>query len=268
MKKLLLTIMSLLIISTNTLSEEEEEDTGDLANTLNNPVANLLQLPLEFNTYKDMGPSNDGTQSVLNFKPVIPINLNEDWLVVSRTITGLVTEQEGMYSGYGSKHGLTDTLQQTFFVPQKPTENGYIWGLGPAVLLPTATDEYLGGDRYAAGINGVILKQSNGWTRGALSYHIWDISGSGPNDVNLTFLQPFIAYSNKTGGTIAINTESSYNWDQDDYEIPIHLLFKQVFPIKGHLFQFIVGPRYYAASYDDGADGWGFRGGITWLLPE
>ncbi len=278
MKKILLSLSALLLSGTLSFSDDipklesvenkQHNSMAELTKELSNPVANLMQFPLEYNTYDDMGPFDSGSKSSITFKPVIPFKLNEDWLVVSRTIATGVLSQEDMYPGYGNKHGLGDTLQQTFFSPTKTTENGYVWGVGPVVLLPTATDEALGGDKYAAGPTGVILKQSNGFTRGLLAYHLWDVAGSGNTGVDYTFVQPFFSLSNKKGGSITLTAESGYDWKTDDYEIPIILQFKQIIPVNGHLFQLGVGPKYYAKSFDNGADGWGIRGGITWLLPK
>ncbi len=258
----------LLIITTSKDILAKENEKEALANTLNNPIANLTQIPFEYNTYKGIGPNNYGDKKVLNFKPVVPIELDENWFVVSRTIAGFVTEQKKIDSDYGNKHGLADTLQQTFLVAKKPTKNGYIWGVGPAILLPTSTEEDFSNDKYAIGPNVVVLKQSSGWTRGILGYHLFDLAGSGKEDVNFTFFEPFLAYSNKKGGTISINTEATYDWNKENLEVPINLLLKKVIPINSHLFQFMIGPRYYAVDYDGGPEGWSLRGGITWLLPR
>jgi hypothetical protein len=94
--------------------------------------------------------------------------------------------------------GLGDVLMSYFFSPKEPTEGGLIWGVGPVFLFPTASHPFLGGGKWAAGPTLVALKQSGGWTCGVLGNHLWSFAGDGDrNDINATFLQPFLSYTTK-----------------------------------------------------------------------
>jgi hypothetical protein len=72
----------------------------------------------------------------------------------------------------GDQFGLGDTVQSLFFSPREPGPRGWIWGVGPALLLPTATEDVLGADQWGAGPTGVVLKQQGPWTYGLLSQRI------------------------------------------------------------------------------------------------
>ena len=138
-------------------------ESQDLAKKLANPVASLISIPLDLDYDHDIGPADDGSRITLVAKPVVPVTHNADWNLISRTILPLVS-QDDIFPGAGDQTGLGDILQSFFFSPAKPTAGGLIWGAGPVLLLPTATDELLGSEKWGLGPTGVLLKQSGPWT--------------------------------------------------------------------------------------------------------
>jgi hypothetical protein len=167
---------------------------ADLAKQLSNPIESLISVPFQFNYDSGYGP-NDGNKTVLNIQPVIPISLNADWNLISRTIVPVVSQND-IAGNSGHQFGLGDTLQSFFFSPAQPTSGGIIWGAGPAFLLPTATDPLLGGEKWGAGPTVVALKQDGPWTYGMLANHIWSFAGDhSRDDVSSSFLQPFVSYT-------------------------------------------------------------------------
>ncbi len=150
-------------------AEAPAGDDTELAKKLSNPIANLISVPLQFNYDKGFGPKDAGVLR-LNVQPVIPITLNEDWNLITRTIIPLVY-QESPADGIDSQFGLGDTVQSFFFSPKQPF-NGWIWGVGPVFNWPTATDDQLGSEKWGAGPTIVVLKQESGWTYGMLANHI------------------------------------------------------------------------------------------------
>jgi len=169
-----------------------------------------------------------------------------------------------------SQDGFGDTTQSFFLSPKQPGWEGIIWGLGPVFYYPTATQDLLGAGKWGVGPTAVALKQTNGWTIGMLANQIWSIDGQkSRNNVNSTFLQPFITYTTKTYTSFGINTESSYNWQASQWTVPINLTISQVFKIAGQPMSVQLGARYYAQSsgpaYGHGV--WGARLNFTLLFP-
>ena len=238
----------------------------NLALTLSNPVAALISVPLQNNFDFGAGPTGDGFQYRLNVQPVIPLTLNPTWNLISRTIVPYVY-QDNVF-GTSSQSGLSDTVQSLFISPKAPTEGGWIWGAGPVLLLPTATDDLLGTEKWGAGPTAVLLKQIQGWTVGGLVNHLWSYAGdSGRGDVNATFLQPFLNYTTARFATFGVNMESTYDWTSDQWTVPVNASASQLLKMGKQPIQLSLGVRYYAEKPDNGPD-WGLRFAITLLFPK
>lgn len=239
---------------------------GELATKLNNPTASLISLPLQSNFDFGGGPNDDGFQYKLNVQPVIPFNLNEDWKILSRTIIPFIHQEDRI--GTSSQSGLGDASLTLWLSPEKEKPGSPVWGLGPVFLLPTATDDLLGSEKWGAGPSAILVRQSDGWTCGILANHTWSFAGDdNRQDVSSTFLQPFLAYQTKTHTTFGLNSESSYDWESEQWTVPINLQITQLVKIGKMPVSFQVGGRYYAEKPDEGPD-WGLRFTVTFVFPK
>ena len=245
-----------------------EMSAEDLAKLAQNPVGNLISVPFQNNTNFNVGP-RDGTQNILNVQPVIPFDLGSDWNLISRTIVPLIDQEDFVAGGALDESGVGDVLQSLFFSPKAPTAGGWIWGVGPALLLPTASDKVLGSEKWALGPTAVVLKQENGWTYGVLGNHLWSVAGEDDrDDISATFVQPFLGYTTRTYTTFMINTESTYDWKRETWSVPVNLMVTQMLRVGGQPLTLQAGARYWADSPDGGPDGWGFRFAVTFLFPK
>jgi hypothetical protein len=196
-----------------------------LAKQLANPIASLISLRFENNFDFKTGSEDDGFRYTMNFVPVIPIALDKRWNMISRTLLP-ITHQDDIV-GRSSQTGLGDIVPSLFFSPNKTKP--FIWGAGPVLLIPTATDKFLGTGKFGLGPTAVALKQQGKWTYGALWNHIWSVAGDNNRaDVNSTFVQPFVAFTTRTAWTYLLNTESSYDWKAEAWSVPIHLVATKV----------------------------------------
>ena len=251
-----------------TLARAQDQDGGqDLAKKLSNPVASLISVPIVGSCDGRIGPVKKGERCSLTVQPVIPFSLNDDWNLISRTIMPLIT-QRNVAPGTGSQSGLGDTIQSLFFSPKAPTAAGIIWGVGPVLQLPTATDQLLGSGKWAAGPTVVLLKQLSGFTAGILANHLWSFAGSATRRTqNVTFLQPFLSYTTSRATTFSLNTESTYDWSSQRWSVPIHVGVSQLVKVGQQPVSLSATLRYWAVSAPGGPRGFGGKLGLTFLFP-
>jgi hypothetical protein len=247
-------------------------DNAQLAEKLSNPVASLISVPLQFNYDSGIGPDQDGHKNSVNIQPVIPVQINDDWNMISRTILPVVSQSDTS-PGSGSQHGIGDITQSFFFSPRAVGANGWIWGVGPVLSLPTASDPLLGSKKWGAGPTAILLRQAGGWTYGVLVNQIWSfasVSGNYSNrpPVSVMFLQPFAAFTSSTAWTYSANFESSYDWHLHQATAPLNLSISKLTRIGRQPISFAGGVRYWLASNDNGPHGWGYRFTVTLLFPQ
>jgi len=261
-------VLFLVVLLAVTPAVCQAENDAELVKKTLNPVASLISVPIQFNYDDNLGANDDGSRTLLNVQPVIPISLNQEWNVISRTIVPLIDLRDVPVQG-NDESGIGDILQSLFFSPKKPTAGGIIWGVGPALSLPTASDDLLGSGKWSVGPTAVALKQESGWTYGMLANHLWSFAGDGDRAyVNSTFLQPFLAYTLPSFTTLGVNTESTYDWRTEKWSVPVNVSVTQLLKIGSQPVSLQAGLRYWAESPEGGPEDLGFRLVLTLLFPK
>jgi hypothetical protein len=201
----------------------------------------------------------------MNFQPVVPLSLNDEWHVIVRTIVPVISEGETV-AGAGSNFGMGDITQSFFFSPQ--SHDGFTWGAGPAFLWPAATDTAVGSQKWGIGPTAVLLQQSHGWTVGMLANHIWSYGGNAQrSSVNSTFLQPFLGYTWPDSTGLTFNTETTYDWTAKAGSVPLNLSLSHLYKIGGLPISLQAGGRWYPVTFPQGPR-WGLRFSMVFLFPE
>jgi len=146
---------------------EGENQTAELARAVQNPIADLISVPFQNNTNFDFGP-RERTQNVLNIQPVIPLELNEEWLIITRAIVPVVSQPSLFPGDSGRENGLGDSTFSAFFSPKDRDRwlGNWLWGAGPVLLIPTSTDDRLGPGEWGAGPSMVFLSMPGRWVIG------------------------------------------------------------------------------------------------------
>ena len=190
-----------------------EVGNADLARASQNPVADMISLPMKNKFNFGLG-KEDAFAYELELQPVYPVNLGK-WNLINRFITS-ITYQEAPYEGMDDEFGLRNSTYQAFLSPAEVQD--VIWGVGPTFIIPTHTANTLGNDKWAAGPAAVALTMRGPWVSGVLGQHFWDFAGDDDAaDVNLTSLQYFINY-NLPDYYLNTSPTMSYNWEADSDE--------------------------------------------------
>jgi hypothetical protein len=247
----------------------EKQSAEDLAKKVQNPVADLISVPLQNNFNFDVGPEED-LQYVLNIQPVIPIKLGADWNLITRTIVPVIS-QPGFTSDQDRVNGIGD-IQFTGFLSPANSE-GLVWGVGPIVQFPTNTNDRLGNDRWGLGASVVALKLAKGspWVYGALINNVWSVSGSDSDPSYSNFLiQPFINYNFSSGLYLTSAPIITADWKADSGD-------RWTVPLGGGIGKIVRFGRlplnlqlqafYNVATPDNGAD-WQLRFQVQFLFPK
>jgi len=248
--------------------EAGEDEVAELARAAQNPVANMISLPFQSNANFNFGPL-EKTQNVFNIQPVLPFELNDNWNLITRTIVPIIT-QPAFAPGQSSTTGVGDTVFSAFFSPKATTSSGWIWGVGPAVLLPTASNDRLGFDEWGIGASFVALKMQGPWVFGSLISNVWDVSAETGNEINLFTWQYFINYNFPSGWYLTSAPIITANWEASSgnkWTIPFGGGFGKIFKIGNRPVNLTV--QYYknVETPDVGADSQ-FRLAFTLLYPR
>lgn len=238
---------------------------AELAKQTQNPIASLISFPLEGNW--DMGVGDrEATGTLLNIQPVIPFAISKSTNVILRVIMPLTSQPSAMDDG-SRISGLGDIVFSAFLSPAK--SGRIIWGVGPVMLLPTATNESLGAEKFGIGPTAVVLTQPGKWTFGMLANQIWSTSGAiDREDVNRMYLQPFINYNLGSGLSVGVSAEETANWKAKDETWSGPLLFSvskvTMLGKRPVNLKVAAGPTF---GPDAGPD-WRFRFQVNFLFPR
>jgi len=254
------------------LTQARAADEGDLAKQAQNPIANLISLPLQNNTNFNVGPK-DRTQNILNIQPVYPFSIGEDWNVITRTILPVTyvssvssVGDATIPSSTDEDHifGLGDSTFTAFFSPK---DSGKLtWGVGPVVLLPTSTDDALGAGNWGGGLSAVFLGMPGNWVVGSLFSNVW------AQDVNLFTWQYFINYNIPNGNGLYLTSAPimTANWEADSsdtWTIPVGGGVGKIFKIGKQPINGQVSAYYNVEKPKFGAD-WQLRLQLQFLFPK
>jgi len=241
----------------------------ELAKLAQNPVGNMISVPFQDNVNLNYGPQKR-TQNILNIQPVVPISVDADWNVITRTILPVIS-QPPVAPGEGTTNGIGDLQLTAFLSPAKP--GAWIWGAGAVVQAPTHSNDKLGNDNWGLGPSVVLLHLDHGspWVYGVLVNNVWSVgTRAGAPSYNNGLVQPFLNY-NFPGGTYLTSAPIlTVNWDADSgnrWTIPVgggigHIFHLGKLPVNTQL------SAYYNVEKPDYGSNWQIRVQAQFMFPK
>lgn len=247
-----------------TLEGRAEESESDLARRTQNPIASLISVPFQANTTYRVGP-REKAQNVLNIQPVVPFGLSETWNVITRTIIPIVS-QPSFVRGQDRQDGIGNISLSTFFSPKAPAFGRLIWGAGPVLALPTASNDRLGADQWAAGLTAVALVSQGPIVAGALVNNVFSLEG---RSSSAFLLQPFLSYNFSHGWYVSSSPIITADWARSDdaWLVPVGGGFGKVHRF-GPLPVNLSVQAFYNAEKPRAAGDWSTRFQVQFLFPR
>jgi hypothetical protein len=245
----------------------------DLAKIAQNPVGNLISVPFQENAYFNVGPL-DGTQNVLNIQPVIPVSVNDNWNIITRTILPIIS-LPAFAPGQGGASGIGDVQVSAFLSPAKP--GSLIWGVGATTQLPTHSNDRLGNNNAGVGPSFVIahLTQGDPWVYGVLVSNVWSVGNStnplgNAGKYNNGLLQVFLNYNFAGGAYFTTSPIITANWEargSQQWTVPLGGGVGKLFKI-GRLPVNTSLAGYYNTVRPDFAPNWQLRAQVQFMFPR
>lgn len=249
--------------------ESSEQQTSAIAKQAQNPIANLISVPLENDFYPHTGMDKEDSY-VLEMKPVVPFKLSNDWNLITRTVIP-VAQVPDLAPGVNGTSGLGDIQESLFFSPTKPSPGGLIWGAGPVISFPTATEDVLGTKKLSIGPSAVVLTIKGHWLFGTLVQNLFSVAGpSERSNVNQMLVQPFVNYNMRHGWYLTSSPIITSNWEVNGND-------RWTVPVGGGIGKIVHFGKLPVSTYaqvfrnvqrPDGTTSWSARFEMTFLFPK
>jgi hypothetical protein len=243
------------------------DDATEIAKQAQNPVASLISVPFQNNINFGVGPESD-VQNVLEIEPVIPLKLNDDWNLITRTVIPVV-EQPTLAPDFGNVTGLGDIQPSFYLSPARP--GAVIWGIGPSFSFASATDRSLGSGKDSAGLSAAALTIQGHWLVGVLITDVVSFAGEKDREsVSQLLIEPFINYNYSHGWYLTSSPIVTANWkatSANQWTVPVGGGGGKIFHVGHQAFNAIV-QAFDDVSHPHEAGNWTLRLQISLLFPK
>jgi hypothetical protein len=240
-----------------------------LAKLAQNPVGNLISVPFQNNTNLNFGPEK-GTQNILNIQPVIPISVDNEWNIITRTIVPVIWNPS-LAPGDPATNGVGDIQFNAFLSPAVPGK--WIWGAGVITQIPANSNEELGNKNWGLGPTFVVLHLAKGdpWVYGVLANNLWSLTDNKQGgSYNNGLIQPFVNYNFPEGFYFTSAPILTVNWKASSgqqWTVPLGGGVGKIFhfgklPVNTQL------SAYYNIAKPDFGANWQIRAQVQFMFPK
>ena len=260
-------VLTTMIVLCATVVPTWAQESSDIAKQAQNPIANLISVPFENDFNPQTGVNKDNSY-VLQMKPVVPVRLSNDWILITRTIIPVIQVPD-LAPGVNGTTGLGDVQESLFLSPAKA--GPVIWGAGPAISFPTATQSILGTKKLSIGPNVVVLRSQGHWLFGSLVQNLFSVAGpSSRPDVSQMLLQPFVNYNLRHGWYLTSSPIITANWEakpDQRWTVPVGGGFGRIIRV-GKQPVNVYTQFFGNAKRPDGTTSWSVRFDMQFLFPK
>ena len=204
---------------------------------------------------------NSGFKWTMNIMPIIPFAINKDWNSINRIVAPVISQTD-IYKNK-TQTGISDILINSFLSPRG---SGMVWGVGPAINIPSGFPEELTTKKWGLGPNFIAMKTEGRLILGALIFHLWSVAGSDIRpDYSFSYFQPVSLYNFNGGWGIGLSAEISNEWEKKVSTGALIFQCSKLISISGQLINFVLGPKYYFGNFKKPE--FGIRASVNFLFP-
>jgi len=219
-----------------TLAEEPAQGGQSLEQAANDPTASLMSVQIQDIYAGDYHKLNDESGNSILLRTAVPFKtgpLNH----IARATLPIVTNSPS------GKSGLSDLVLFDLVVFNQSWGR---WGIGPVMLIPTATNDQLGAKKWAIGPALGFVARSNKLMWGLFNQNLFSFAGDkGREDVKLSILQPILNFSLPNRWSIGTSEMNiTYDWEKKAWTaLPVGIKLAK-------LVKFGKLPVQFAGSYE------------------
>lgn len=190
-------------------AEEPAKDGQSLEQAANDPTASLMSVQIQ-NVYAgDYHTLSDESGNTILLRAAVPFKTGPLNHIARATLPVITHSPSG-------KSGLSDLVLFDLIVFN---ESWGRWGIGPVMLIPTATNSQLGAEKWAIGPAFGFVARSEKLMWGLFSQNLFSFAGDKDReDVKVSILQPILNFSLSDGWSIgASEMNITYDWGKSDW---------------------------------------------------
>jgi hypothetical protein len=231
-------------------AQDSAQSVADAAAQANNPLANMTALNFQ-NYYigRVTETGEDANQFWVRFAQPFSV-AKTNWIM--RASLPVNTYPNLMDGGHETGLGDFNIFAAYLIDTGNPAVS---FGIGPQLTMPTATKDELGSEKWSAGVANVLFNANS--RRFQYGYLLtWQASFAGNDDrsnVNMGAFQPFAMYQLGGGWYLRSAPIWVYNFENDDYDVPLGAGVGKVIKSGKTVFNIFVEPQ--VSVIDEGA-GW------------
>ena len=232
-------------------------------------MTHFYTLPLRYKASFEDGFYNATTSSIELSNAVLPIPLDDDWFLIARS-KGAFVSQAPRKAGDNWEDGLNNAQTTLFLSPARG--NGFFWGAGPVISLPTATNSVTGMNKWGSGPSVAFAWQGSiPWTIGFVANNVWSFGGSpqGSDRTNSLLLNPIVSYRFGDGWSLSTSPNITANWASKSdkrWTVPVGAGIGKAFKIGGQPMTLKLETYYNVVRTGDQASVWAAQLTLTLLF--
>jgi hypothetical protein len=241
------------------LAEEPAQDGQSLDQAANDPTASLMSVQIQniyIGNYHKLNNEDGNTVLLRSAVPFKTGSLNH----IARATLPVVTDSPS------GKSGLSDLVLFDLIVFN---ESWGRWGVGPVMLFPTATNDQLGAEKWAAGPAAGFVARNQKLLWGVFNQNLFTIAGNNDREgVDVSIIQPIISYSLPDKWSIGTSDMNiTYDYKQNDWTVlPLGIKLAKMVNLGGLPVQFS-GAYEYNFANDYVAPEWTVNFTVKFLFP-